>query len=223
MRNSYYLGSLGDVSSIVSQLAGYTSDQIMSAFASLQQTFQSEQAELVAMTQWAAPATGNMQTLTPEGQQLYLQALQEKTSVVNGLQDQLSIFSSVLETLGIGGSAAVVPGLTGYGYGLSGLGVFPVVAGVIAAIIAIVLGVGVYEYFQSQSAQANAQAQQAKSMTQAQANVPALVAAGWTPQQIHDYIAQQQSSNQPSFLQQIPWKTLAIGGVLVVGIRAIFG
>ena len=212
-------GLLDPASSLVQiqqSLSQYSSDQIMQAFQALQDAFASESAELSQETQWGAQ---NAQTLTPDGQQLYIQGLNSKTQVVNQLQDAVSQFASVLTNLGY--SVNAPQGLTGWRRSAL-MGALPVAA-VLITIIVIVIGAVAWAAIQNSRAQAEAQLQQAKAMTQAQANIPALVAAGWTPQQIQDYLAQQQNANKPNLLDQIPWKTLAVAGVAVIGIKAVFG
>lgn len=215
-------GGLGDssVSSIVSQLSSYTSAQIMEAFNSFRGTFNSEQGDLAEMTQWGA---ANINTLTLDGKALYLQAVQTKTTVVNSMQDNLSQFSAVLQALGIGGSESAF--LSGYTFYRSRrLGIIPVIVGVVAAIIAIVIGVGVYEYYQSQIEEARKQEAQAKTMTQAASQVPALIQAGWSPAQIDNYLQTLNKGQNPAPnpLKDIPWMTLGIIGGVVLVARSLF-
>lgn len=228
MRHSYRqmhmrMGRMGDVTTMAAQLASYTAVEIVSAFNTLQTAYQSENSELVQMSQWAT-TPGNMQTLTPDGKQQYLQALQTKTQVVNGLSDGVTTFASVLSVMGLDPSSS---GMSGYYPRASRLGVFPVaIVAVVVAIIAIVIGVGVYEHYQTLSAQANAQAEQAKSMQQTTAQVPALIAAGWTADQIQKYVTAVGAGQQgvpKTWASDIPWTTLGIAAALAVGVKALFG
>lgn len=214
------LGALGDISSIVSQLSQYGTDQILAAYNSLYQTFQSESQDLAAMTQWASPAAGNMQSLSAADRQSYLSALQDETDVVNNLGSWVGQFQVVLQAMNL----QAAPGMSGLRRGR--LGAFPVIAvGVILAIIAIVIGVGVYEYYQNKSVQAHEATAQLQSKTQASL-AQSMQAAGATPAQIQaalkDMYKAQADQNQQPFLSQIPWTTLAITAGVVFVAKAIF-
>lgn len=217
------LQGLGDISDIVAQVATFTTSDILNAFNTLNQAFHSEQQELMEMQRWAITA-GNMQSLTPDGQQMYITAMQDKTDVVNGLQDDVSKYSSVLQSLGLNAQATGLTGMSDVAmrYRPRRLGFIPVIVGVVLSILIIVIGAGVWEYYQSKSADANARAAQARQMTQVQSNVPALVNAGWTPQQIQDYVNKSKPP-QPSLVSEIPWTSLGIIAGVVLVAKSIFG
>jgi len=218
------LGALGDISSIVSQLSQYGSDEILSAYNWLYQTYQSESQDLTAMTQWASPAAGNVQYLSAADRQAYISALNDQTTVVNNLNDWVSQAQSVLQVMGIHGA----PGLSGTGRRMGRLGVFPVIAaGVILAIIALIAGVtiSVVAYNQRLSVQAHEATLQIQSKTQASI-AQSMQAAGATPDQIqkalNDSYKAQADQNKQSFASQIPWTTLGIVAGVVFVAKSIF-
>ncbi len=227
MQPAGHLRGLGDISSIVSELQQYGSDQILAAYTSLYQTYQSENQDLVRQTQWLRD---NGASLTDAGKQLYISALNDQTDVVNNLAGWVGNAQAVIQAMGIQGA----PGLSGLRRrGMGRLGVFPVIAaGVILAIIVLIAGVTIvtYEYYQNKSVQAHASIVQAQSMVQQQASqqVLDLVRTGqMTPQQAQAYMASltaaQNQANQTPFLQNIPWTTIAVVAGAALVARAMFG
>jgi hypothetical protein len=215
------LSGLGDVTSIMVQLAQYNMDDITSAYNWLNQAFSSENQDLVSMIEWFS---ANGSSLSAADQQAYMTAIQNETQVVQTLGDWLNTAQVV-----VGGLNTQIPGLSGLGR--RRLGVFPVIAaGVIIVILALIVGVSAaYIYHQiSQSQQAHETTLQLQA--KAQSSIAASVAqAGGSPDQIQAalsnlYKAQQNANNPPG--SQIPWGTVVTLGV-VAGVayvaKQIFG
>lgn len=186
------------------ELAQYADDQILQAYNTVLSTLQSEQADLDQMNQWYA---ANGDTLTPDGKNLYTQAVNQESDVVNNLQAMVSKFSAALQSVGLNAS-----GLSGVRR-RSRLGAFPVIVGVVISIISIVIGVSVWAYYKAQSEQAHADAEQAKTMT-------AMVTAGWTPAQIRAY--QDSNKKSPFDLAKIPWTMILVTGGAVLVAKYVF-
>jgi hypothetical protein len=209
-RYSRRLGGLGDVTSSLAQLAQYNMDDITAAYNWLNQAFSSENQDLGDMITWFS-ANGN--SLSAADQQSYMTAIQNEVQVVQNLGGWLNSFQLVMGALN-----SQIPGLSGLGR--RRLGVFPVIAaGVIVAIIALIVGVTVaYVYHQiSLSQQAHDATLQLQGKVQQQA-----ISAGWTPDQVQKLAAAQNQSNQPPPLSQIPWTTIALVTGAVFVAKSVF-
>lgn len=206
---------MGDGCSIISTLTPqFTVDQVQAAFNWALQAYNDANNEYTQMVQWLDQ---NSRSLTPEGLQLYQSGLADKTEVVNELMNVASQLGAAVNCMG--GNASFPGILNGY-LGIGWVAAVGIGVGIIAVLGVIGFSI---EYAKALDDQALAKIEQAKAMTVAQQNVPALVAAGWTPDQINAYLKQQQDANKPSVLDQIPWKTIAVAGVGVVLIKGLFG
>jgi hypothetical protein len=210
------------ITTIVSQLQQYSSDQITTAYNYLLQQYQSETQDLLTQTQWF---TANGNTLTPEGQQLYASSLQGQADAVNTLAGWVSTAQSVMQAIGLQGPA----GLSGARRRLGYLGIAPIIiAGVILVIIVLIAGITISIWNARVALQDQNHANIAKAQTmiqqQAVANTKDLIAAGWTPQQIQAYmdsLYKAQNDQNPS-ASTVPWGWIAGVAGAVFAAKYIF-
>jgi len=218
------LGSLGDACAVAAALTPqFSNDDIASAFNALVQTFADEQAQYQQMV---AQAHVNAGTLSPDGLQQTIAALQLETSAVNDLQNIVSQAQAIVNCLGITGTNTIP--------GLNGLGLWPAIAA--GAVVAVLTAMGLWYLIQN----ANAKADQAKANFQAAQNLTSVITAAntclqagtCTPDQYNQMLTtgalaqpcpqgySRDSKGQcqpPGLLSNFPWGTaLLIGGGLWV-------